>query len=82
MLLPLRPATLYEFRHGYISCLRNCMINWPVLIPAIAIIILLLVLIIIRNRKDREDLEEKLNEDYKKPVEGEVDLETGDDGRI
>jgi hypothetical protein len=48
----------------------------------IAIIILVLVIlilfIIIRNRKDKKEFEEQLNQDYRKPKSGEVDSEGTD----
>ena len=57
------------------------MINWSVIIPVAILLVLLLLLIIIRNRRDRKDLENKLNEDYRKPRETEGESDTGDDTR-
>jgi hypothetical protein len=50
----------------------------PILIAVIALILLgLIIFINIKNKKDRKDLENKLNNDYKKPrdEEGEADVD-------
>ena len=40
------------------------------------LVIVLLLFIIIRNKKDRKDLENQLNQDYKKTKDEEGDVET------
>jgi flagellar biosynthesis/type III secretory pathway M-ring protein FliF/YscJ len=46
-------------------------------LPTIVIVLLaacaLIAFVVIRNRKDRKELEHKLNDDYKKPPEHETD---------
>lgn len=46
-------------------------LDWSVLGIIGAVLIALLLFIIIRNKKDRKELENKLNQDYKKPHEEE-----------
>jgi len=41
----------------------------------VMVVLILLLFIIIRNKKDRKDLENKLNQDYKKPKEEEGDVD-------
>ena len=41
----------------------------------VLVVLILLLFIIIRNKKDRKDLEDKLNQDYKKPKEEEGDVD-------
>ena len=52
--------------------------NNPFTIALFALgVLILLLFIIIRNKKDRKELENKLNQDYKKPKkeEGDVDID-------
>ena len=44
----------------------------------IIVLIVLVLFILIRNRKDRKEFEEQLNQDYKKPKTDEVDTEGKD----
>ncbi len=46
-------------------------INWTILIIVGLVILTLLVLLIVSNRKDRKNLENKLNNDYPKPKQSE-----------
>lgn len=41
-------------------------------------VLILLLFVIIRNRKDRKNFEEKMNQDYRKPKSDEVDSEGTD----
>ncbi len=49
--------------------------NWLILIPFGVIAIALLAFLIVRNKKDRERLENQLNQDYKKAKDEEADIE-------
>ena len=46
-------------------------LNGTVLVIVAVVLLVLLVFIVMRNKKDRKELENKLNQDYKKPIESE-----------
>jgi hypothetical protein len=46
-------------------------LNGPVLAIIAVVLLALLLFLIIRNKKDRKELENTLNQDYKKPREEE-----------
>jgi len=50
--------------------------NLTVLIPFGIFVIALIVFLVVRNQKDKDKLEDKLNNDYHKPKEEEGDIET------
>ncbi|HRH58788.1 MAG TPA: hypothetical protein PLS10_14140 [Chitinophagales bacterium] len=50
--------------------------SWTALIITGILVIALFILITVRNRKDRKQLEDKLNNDYRKPRDEEGDIET------
>jgi hypothetical protein len=52
--------------------------NIPVLVITLLGALVLIVFLVVRNKKDRKDLENKLNNDYTKPKDDESDVETED----
>ncbi len=52
------------------------MVRWEVLLPVGALLLALLLFVILKNRKDKKELVDKLNQDYRKPKdeEGESDV--------
>ena len=54
----------------------------PAVILAIVLIGALLLFIIVRNRKDRKEMEEKMNQDYHKPATNEEDINIEDRDHI
>ena len=43
---------------------------------AILAVVAILLLVIVKNRKDRKEVEDKLNQDYRKPKKTKSDIET------
>lgn len=56
--------------------------NYLVLIAAGIFIVVLLVFVIQRNKKDRKEFEQHLNEDYRKPADEENENDTSGNKRI
>jgi len=54
----------------------------PAVILALVLIGALLLFIIVRNRRDRKEMEEKMNQDYHKPTENEGDIDIEDKGQV
>lgn len=52
--------------------------NWTVLILVGVAVIILIVWLLLRNKKDEQDLEKQLNEDYPKPRDEQKDAEPED----
>jgi len=52
-------------------------INWPVIIITGVVLAALLLFLVKRNQRDKKNLEQKLNEDFRKTKdeEGDVDIE-------
>lgn len=53
-------------------------INLPVVAIIAVCVILLVVVVLVRNRKDKKDLTDTLNNDYKKAKDKEGDLDMDD----
>ncbi len=51
--------------------------NLAILIPFGILVIVLIVFLVIRNQKDKNNLENKLNNDFHKSKDEEGDMETG-----
>ena len=49
--------------------------NWYAIIIIGIVVIALITFLIYRNQKDEKDLEEKLNDDYTKPIHEHIDTE-------
>lgn len=64
----------------YTSALCGLPLNMQLDLPTILVIgfaiLALLVFIILRNRKDKKEMEEQMNEDYEKPRHHEDDMDT------
>ena len=56
--------------------------DWSILIPVGIILLALLIFLIVRNNKDRKNLENKLNQDYRKPKDEEGEMDRGADEKI
>jgi len=52
--------------------------NWQLIIIFGIAAIALLVFLVVRNIKDKKELEDKLNQDYRKPRDDEGDIEIED----
>lgn len=46
-------------------------LNWTTLVIIGAVLVALVLFLVLKNRKDRKELENQLNKDYKTPREGE-----------
>ena len=49
--------------------------NWPFIIFFSIVILALLVFLVMRNQKDERKIEDQLNDDYRKPLNEEKDIE-------
>jgi low affinity Fe/Cu permease len=56
--------------------------NWAILIPVGIVLLALLVFVIVRNNRDKDQFEEQLNNDYRKPKEDEGEMDTGADTKL
>lgn len=68
---------LYLSRRG----INYNLMNYLVLIAAGIFMAALVILVIRRNRKDRQEFEQQLNQDYKKPDDEENENDTSGDKR-
>lgn len=50
-------------------------INWPVIIITGVVLAALLLFLVKRNQRDKKNLEQKLNEDFRKTKDEEGDVE-------
>ena len=49
--------------------------NWPFIIFFSIVILALLIFLVMRNQKDERKVEDHLNDDYRKPLREEKDIE-------
>lgn len=57
-------------------------INLPLILLVLLIIAIGLYMVLNKNRKDRKELEHKLNHDYHKSKESEGDIETDEENNM
>lgn len=49
--------------------------NWPFIIFFSIVILALVIFLVMRKQKDEKNMEESLNDDYRKPLNEERDIE-------